>query len=278
MQSRRICIGCEFRYEAAIATAAVFQVQPHAAGWATVARQAWTTRPELRRHGYRDLYGNTCQRMTLPVGASTIRYDAVVEVPDATEDVDLEAAETPAEFLPDDVLVYTLPSRYILPDVLADEAWQLFASVKPGYRRVLAICDYVHGHLRFSHDTSTPLTTAADAHATGAGVCRDFTHLAITFCRALSIPARYVFGYLPEIDVPPLSEPMDFAAWMEVYLDGRWWTFDPRNNQQRKGRVLIGQGRDALDVAMVTTYGGPILRGMQVWAHEVDTEPGAEPP
>ena len=109
---------------------------------------------------------------------------------------------------------------------------------------------------------------AADAYAAGSGVCRDFAHVAITFCRALSIPARYVFGYLPEMDVAPVAEPMDFAAWMEVYLDGRWWTFDPRNNQARKGRVLIGRGRDAVDVAMVTTFGGPALRGMQVWAEE----------
>ncbi len=101
-----------------------------------------------------------------------------------------------------------------------------------------------------------------------AGVCRDFAHVAISFCRALSIPARYVFGYLPDMDVPPDPAPMDFAAWMEVYLDGRWWTFDPRNNAPRKGRVLIGRGRDAVDVAMVTTYGGPVLQSMQVWAEE----------
>ena len=126
----------------------------------------------------------------------------------------------------------------------------------------------------FQYGTSTPLTTAVDVYEQGVGVCRDFTHLAVTFCRALTIPTRYVFGYLPDIGVPPPYEPMDFCAWMEVYLGGRWWTFDPRNNMPRVGRVLIGRGRDALDVAMVTSYGSPTLKQMTVWADEVAAEVG----
>jgi len=265
---RRIRVGCEFRYTAEVETAAVFQIQPFGSALATVHREGWEIRPTADQHGYIDLYGNECQRLNLPVGDTMLRYDAVVTVPDATEEVDLDAGEMAAAQLPDDVLVYTLPSRYCLPDVLGDEAWRLFGSENPGYRRVQAICDHVHRHLRFDYGCSTPTTTAADAYAAGCGVCRDFAHVAISFCRALSIPARYAFGYLPDMDVPPASEPMDFAAWMEVYLDGSWWTFDPRNNAARKGRVLIGRGRDAVDVAMVTTYGGPVLHSMQVWAEE----------
>jgi transglutaminase-like putative cysteine protease len=266
--TRQVRVGCEFRYTAEVETAAVFQVQPSGTGPAIVLRQGWETLPAAHQQVYTDLYGNDCQRLSLPVGDSTLRYDATVEVPDATEDVDLDAAEVPAAQLPDDALVYTLPSRYCLPDVLGDEAWRLFGSEKPGYRRVQAICDHIHGHLRFDYGSSTSSTTAADAYAAGSGVCRDFAHVAISFCRALSIPARYVFGYLPDMDVPPDPAPMDFAAWMEVYLDRTWWTFDPRNNAARKGRVLIGRGRDAVDVAMVTTYGGPVLQSMQVWAEE----------
>ena len=266
--TRQVRVGCEFRYTAEVETAAVFQVEPSGAEPAMVIRQGWETRPAAHRHGYMDVYGNDCQRLNLPVGDTTLRFDAVVAVPDATEDVDLDAAEIPAAHLPDDVLVYTLPSRYCLPDVLGDEAWRLFGAEKPGYGRVRAICDHVHDHLSFSYGSSTPTTTSADAYAAGHGVCRDFAHVAISFCRALSIPARYVFGYLPDMDVPPDPAPMDFAAWMEVYLDGRWWTFDPRNNAARKGRVLIGRGRDAIDVAMVTTYGGPVLQEMLVWAEE----------
>jgi transglutaminase-like putative cysteine protease len=265
---RHVRVGCEFEYDAALDTAAVLQVEPYGGGPASVLRYEWSSSPEMQRRAYNDLYGNSCQRVVLPTGVSTLRYDALVGVPDATEAVDLDARETLAADLPDDALIYTLPSRYCLPDVLADEAWSLFAEVKPGYRRVKAICDHVNGALEFAYGSSTPLTTAADVHASGYGVCRDFTHLAITFCRALSIPARYVFGYLPEIEVPPMDEPMDFAAWFEAYLDGQWWTFDPRNNETRKGRVLIGRGRDALDVAMVTTFGGPVLNRMEVWAEE----------
>ncbi|MFL6127849.1 MAG: transglutaminase family protein [Mycobacteriales bacterium] len=253
-------------------TPAVVQVQPYDAGPAVVQRQAWDSDPDLPRRGYADLFGNGCQRLTLPAGTSTLRYDALVTVPDATEEVDLDAAETPVTELPDDTLTYTMPSRYVLSDVLGDEAWRLFGAMEPGYRRVAAICDHVNSHITFGYGSSTPLTTAADVYAAGKGVCRDFAHVALSFCRALNIPARYVFGYLPEIEVEPLPEPMDFAAWIEVYLDGTWYTFDPRNNEARKGRVLIGRGRDALDVAMVTTYGGPVLERMEVWAQEVTGE------
>jgi transglutaminase-like putative cysteine protease len=178
----------------------------------------------------------------------------------------------PVEELPDDVLHYTLPSRFCLSDMLSDTAWQLFGSIEPGWARVQAICDWVHTNIRFQYGTSNSMTTALDIYEQKVGVCRDLTHLAVTFCRALNIPTRYVFGYLPDIGVPPPDAPMDFCAWMEVYLDGRWWTFDPRNNMPRIGRVLIGRGRDALDVAMVTTYGSPRLQSMTVWADEVPAQ------
>ncbi|MBA3797974.1 MAG: transglutaminase family protein [Geodermatophilaceae bacterium] len=267
---RQVRVGCEFRYDAAIETPAVFQIQAYEGGPATLIRHSWETEPELSRHAYTDLYGNGCQRLDLPAGHSTVRYDAVVSVPDATEEVDLDAPELAVSDLPDEVLHYTLPSRYVLPDVIGGDVWERFGAVTPGYRRVQAIVDHVNGHLEFRHGSSTPLTTAADVHESGLGVCRDYAHLAITFCRALNIPARYVFGYMPDIEVEPLDAEMDFAAWMEVYLGDRWWTFDPRNNRTRKGRILIGRGRDALDVAMVTTYGAPLLTGMKVWSDEVE--------
>jgi transglutaminase-like putative cysteine protease len=270
MEARReVRVGCEFRWSAEVQTPAVFQVQPYEEGPAIVEQLGWETEPAVLRRGYRDLYGNACQRLVLPAGTSTIRLDALVSVPDATEEVRPDAPETPVGELPDEALIYTMPSRYVLPDVLGDEAWKLFGSLPPGYRRVAAVMDHVNSSIRFEMGSSTPLTTAADVWAAGRGVCRDFAHVALSFLRALNIPARYVFGYLPEIEVPASPEPMDFAAWVEVYLDGTWYTFDPRNNEARKGRVLIGRGRDALDVAMVTSYGGPVLERMEVWAEEV---------
>ena len=275
---RQVRVGCEFRYTAAIDTPAVFQVMPYDAGPAVVRTATWSGEPEVLRHGYTDLYGNACQRLTLPAGSSTLRFDALVTVPDATEEVDRDAPETPVTELPDDALMYTLPSRYVLSDELGDEAWDTFGSMRPGYSRVQAVVDHVNSALTFQYGASSPSTTAVDVWNARRGVCRDFAHVTLSFLRALNIPARYVFGYLPDMDVPPLPEPMDFAAWIEVYLDGTWYTFDPRNNSPRKGRVLIGRGRDALDVAMVTTYGGPILDSMVVWAEETGVDPVPLPP
>jgi len=269
MDSRRLAVGCDFTYEAAIPTLAIFQVQPARSAELRVRSEAWSSTPPLSLRGFTDLYGNPCTRVVLPIGTSIFRYSAGVDVADATEDADELARELAPEELPDDTLMYTLPSRYCLPDVLGDEAWARFGSRPRGYRRVQAICDYVHSHLTFRYGSSTAWSTAADVNSTRLGVCRDFTHLAISFCRALNIPARYVFGYLPDLDVPVDPAPMDFAAWMEVWLEDRWWTFDPRNNARRKGRVLIGRGRDASDVAMATTFGGPLLDSMTVRAEEV---------
>jgi transglutaminase-like putative cysteine protease len=264
--------GCEFHYEATWPTPTVIQVQPHQDGAHRVVHETWDLNPPLSLHTYYDLYRNTCQRLVMEPGNVVLRYDALVEVSGEPDEVAPDAAQMPVEELPDDVLVYTLPSRFCLSDVLSDQAWQRFGAIEPGWKRVQAICDWVHSNIRFQYGTSNSLTTAVDVCAQGVGVCRDFAHLAVTFCRALNIPARYVFGYLPDIGVPPPDAPMDFCAWMEVYLAGRWWTFDPRNNMPRIGRVLIGRGRDALDVAMVTTYGSPRLESMTVWADEVPAE------
>jgi transglutaminase-like putative cysteine protease len=261
-----IDVGCTFAYEVSVPTPAVFMVRPIGSQDQRIVDEHWNAAPVAPYRDYVDLYGNVCRRATLPAGKSTLRYDARVEVPDALDAIDRAAAQYPVDQLPDEALVYTLPSRYCLSDVLGDEAWRLFGSTPPNYERVQAICDHVNGSTRFAYGTSLPTTTAADVLANGVGVCRDFAHLAITFARALNVPARYVFGYLPDIDVGPVDAPMDFCAWFEAYLGGRWWTFDPRNNQRRRGRVVIARGRDALDVAMVTTYGGAILHDMAVRA------------
>jgi transglutaminase-like putative cysteine protease len=269
MAQRLIRIGCDFTFVAAVRTPVIFQVRPTESAGLAVNGEQWPTQPPLAIRWYTDLYGNPCARAVLPAGRSSFGYTAVATVPDAAEDADDTMPEIPPDALPDDTLMYILPSRYCLPDVLANEAWSRFGGLPPGYRRVQAICGYVHDHLTFQYGSTTSLSTAADVNAAGRGVCRDFTHLAISFCRALNIPARYVFGYLPDMDVPPDPAPMDFAAWMEVWLGGRWWTFDPRNNIRRKGRIVIGRGRDASDVAMATTFGGPDLESMSVQAEEV---------
>ncbi len=262
-------VGCEFTYRADVATHAVFLVEPRFDLGPRALNEQWTTTPRVGMSRYVDGYGNMCRRSTLSSGLSSWRYSATIEVRDDADPEDIDAWEVAPGELPDGALVYTLPSRFCPVQELADEAWRLFGSVTPGWRRVQAICDWVHGEITFGYLKTAPLATAADVLASRSGVCRDFAHLAVTFCRAVNIPARYAFGYLPDIGVPPTSDPMDFCAWMEVYLGGRWWTFDPRNNARRVGRTLIARGRDALDVAMVSTYGGPELVDMTVWADKV---------
>jgi transglutaminase-like putative cysteine protease len=262
-------VGFECVYVAEVPTHAVLVVEPRLDGQVLAIDETWFTEPKLGLSRYVDAFGNSCRRTTLPAERSTVRYDALVEVPATADRERLDAAEVRPQDLPDEALVYTLPSRFCPSDELADVAWSLFASVPPGWGRVQAICDWVHNEVRFGYGSSTPMTTAADVYQSRRGVCRDFAHLAVALCRALNIPARYVFGYLPDIGVPPVDEPMDFCAWMEVFLEGSWWTFDPRNNQRRVGRVLVARGRDALDVAMISTFGGPKLQSMTVWADEV---------
>ena len=265
----RIRVGCEFQYDATGYTPTVWQVRPRAEPMQRLVLESWGTSPPLPWSSYHDAYGNVCVRLTLPPGPVLLRYDAQVEVPGIADDSDKEAYQVPVESLPDEAMAFLLPSRFCLSDVLQQRAWDLFGGTQPGWPRVAAVCDWVHDNVQFVVGSSNPLTSALHVWDSRAGVCRDFAHLGLTLCRSLNIPARYVFGYLPDIGIPPPYAPMDFCAWFEAYLGGRWWTFDPRNNERRIGRVVIGRGRDALDVAMVTTYGAPILQTMTVWADEI---------
>jgi transglutaminase-like putative cysteine protease len=259
-------VGCEFRYDVTAPTMATLQVRPRSDSTHQLVSESWATDPPRPADEYSDFYGNPVKRLVMPVGPMMLRYDAVCEVPDEPDPDATAVEQCPVEDLPGELLHFTLPSRYCLSDELMGMAWDLFGHTPQGGARVQAICDWVHDNIGFQYGASNPLTTAVDVIKNRKGVCRDLTHVAITFCRAMNIPARYVFGYLPDLYVPENDDPMDFAAWMEVWLGDRWWTFDPRNNQARVGRVLIGRGRDALDVAMVTTFGAASFRSMTVWA------------
>jgi len=263
----RIRVGCRFDYETPGPVPSLWQVRPRGDGDHRVVTDTW--KPPADAHTYLDAYGNACDRLTLPPGRSTLRYDAVVEVPSSGDDADLGAQETPIDALPDEAFVHLLPSRFCWPDLLFDAAWDLFGATPPGWARAQAVSDWVHAQLRYEVGASTAVTTAMDVWESRTGVCRDFTHLGITLCRALNIPARYIGGYLPDIGVDPPDLAMDFCSWYEVWLGGRWWTFDPRNNEPRVGRVVVARGRDALDAAMVTTWGAAELLTMEVWADEV---------
>jgi len=259
-------VGCEFRYDVAAPTVATVQVRPRSDSTHRLVTESWSTQPAVPVDEYADIYGNPVKRLVMAPGDLVLTYDAVVAVPDRPDDDATAAPQASVDDVPGDLLHFTLPSRYCLSDELMATAWELFGQSAPGGARVQAVCDWVHDNIGFQYGASNPLTTSLDVFHNKKGVCRDLAHLAITFCRALNIPARYVFGYLPDLYVPANPDPMDFAAWMEVWLGDRWWTFDPRNNARRTGRVLIGRGRDALDVAMITTFGPATFRSMKVWA------------
>jgi transglutaminase-like putative cysteine protease len=259
-----LTVGCMFELDSVQPAAAIMQVAPCAEPGVRIAGERWDTHAD--HHGYSDLYGNRCERFELPAGHSQVAYEGQLVLAHPADLVAPDALELAVASLPHEVLSFVMPSRFCLPDELGHEAWQRFGALAPGWGRVQTIVDYVHDNLEWVAGASNPWTTAADAYRAGQGVCRDFAHLAITFCRALNIPARYVFGYIPTIGVPPPSEPMDFAAWFEAYLGGRWHTFDARNNTPRIGRVVVGRGRDAVDVALITSFGPLTLTGFEVRA------------
>jgi len=225
--------------------------------------------PSIPISGYRDGFGNWCNRITAPQGQVCISTDAIIRDSGLPDPIVPEAAQVSVEQLPDETLVFLLASRFCESDKLLDLAWELFGKTKPGWARVQAICDFSHSHISFGYEHARVTRTAAEAYQERRGVCRDFAHLAVAFCRALNIPARYCTGYLGDAGMAPPYPAGDFAAWFEAYLGNRWYTFDPRNNVPRIGRVLIARGRDAADVAMVTTFGPGQLDSFRVWADEI---------
>jgi transglutaminase-like putative cysteine protease len=225
--------------------------------------------PEIASADYRDVYDNVCTRVVAPSGRLTVSTDFIIRDSGVADAVEPGARQLKIEELPDDVLVYLLGSRYCETEHLATLAWSMFASVPAGWGRVQAICDYVHNQLTFGYQHASATRTAWEGFREQRGVCRDFAHLAITLCRCMNIPARYCTGYLGDIGIAPDPAPMDFSAWFEAYLGGRWYTFDARHNRPRIGRILMARGRDATDVALSTTFGQTQLKKFKVHTEEV---------
>lgn len=223
--------------------------------------EAWT---------YTDSFGNACTRIVAPQGLTTISTDFEIYDTGLPDVRPVDAMQHDIRDLPDDVLVFLLGSRYCDTDRLSDFAWAQFGGTPMGYARVQAICDFVHDHIEFDYQKADPLRTAHGGYSDRIGVCRDFAHLAITLCRCMNIPARYCTGYLGDIGVPAVPDPMDFSAWFEVYLGGHWYTFDARHNVPRIGRILMATGRDATDVALSTSFGRSFLSRFEVVTLEMD--------
>lgn len=228
------------------------------------------TEPAVPITHYRDGFGNWCSRIVAPAGRMLLTANGIVNDSGEPDAVVANALQHAVEDLPAETIVYLLGSRYCETDRLSQTAWQLFQKTTPGWARVQAICDFVHGHIAFDYLHARATMTAWDVYHEGKGVCRDYAHLAITFCRCMSIPARYCTGYLGDIGMPKPWADGDFAGWFEAYLGGAWHTFDARNNTPRIGRVLIARGRDAADVPITQTFGPNTLESFKVWTDEVD--------
>ncbi len=234
--------------------------------------------PGVALRAYRDNFGNACHRLMAPEGPVRFSADFLIRDSGLPDEVAPQAVQHPVDELPDDALLYLLGSRYCETEPLSDLAWSLFGGVPAGWQRVQAIVDYVHERLSFGYHHARPTRTAHEAHTEQVGVCRDYAHLAIAFCRCMNIPARYCTGYLGDIGVPALPAPMDFSAWFEVFLGGRWRTFDARHNRPRIGRILMARGRDATDAAITTAFGRADLTQFKVVTDEVlEPEAAAEP-
>jgi transglutaminase-like putative cysteine protease len=266
-----IRVGFEADFEFSNPTPVLLMMSLHPSRAASLrGSEHLTVEPHLAVSEYTDTYGNHCGRAVVPAGRVAFRNDALIE-DNGQPDVQVPGAvQHRIEDLPNDALQFLLASRYCEVDSQLEEtAWSLFGQLPPGWPLVQAICDFVHGHIVFDYSHARSNRTALDAFRERTGVCRDFMHLAITFCRCLNIPARYCTGYLGDIGVPPSAYPMDFSAWFEVYLGGKWHAFDARNNTPRIGRILMARGRDAADVALTTTFGMNNLTTFQVWTDKV---------
>lgn len=265
----RIRVGSELTFEFPQPTPLVAILNVHSSRVSDLEKPDYLiTSPSVPVEGYRDAFGNWCNRLLAPAGTFSMRTETIVRDAGQWDSIDPAAEQAQVHMLPAETLQFLLGSRYCDTDLLSDTAWQLFGAEPLGWARVQAIVDYVHTHLVFGYEHSRATRTAWEAFNERRGVCRDFAHLALSFCRCLNIPARYCTGYISDIGLPPPHSPQDFAAWIEVFLGGRWHMFDPRNNDPRIGRILVARGRDAADVPLTLTFGPNTLTGFKVITEE----------
>jgi transglutaminase-like putative cysteine protease len=268
-----IRVGYDIIFEYPVPTSVIAILHIHPSRGPSIRRSEYLlVEPRVQISEYFDGFGNRCSRLIAPAGQVRFWNDAVVEDSGQLDRQNPGVEQHEIYDLPDEALNFLIASRYCEVDRMLDIAWQLFGTTPKGWARVQAVCDFVNQHIHFDYFQARSTRTAYEAYQERVGVCRDFAHLAVTFCRCLNIPARYCTGYLGDIGVPATPDPMDFSAWFEAYLGREWRTFDARNNTPRIGRILMAHGRDAADVALLTSFGPSRLERFQVWTDEVGEE------
>ena len=264
-----IKIGFDIQFELPAPTPMILMLNVHPSRQADLrTAENIVVEPDIPITQFTDLYGNRCARVHAPAGEIRFTLEALIEDSGRPDEQSIDARQHPVEELPDETLTFLLTSRYCEVDKLSDIAWNLFGQTAPGWPRAQAICTWVHNHITFGYHFADSSKSAFDVYNDPRGVCRDYSHLAVAFCRCMNIPARYATGYMGDIGVPVVL-PMDFSGWYEVYLGGRWHTFDARHNFPRIGRIVMARGRDAADVALTTNFGRAILKKFFIISDEI---------
>jgi transglutaminase-like putative cysteine protease len=265
-------VGCSLCYEASVPTSVLFELKPRLEGRVLVMQEKLSLGIGLPPYEFQYSHGNITYRSTFMPGRNEIRHDALVGVSSLPDGREIQGAILTVGQLPFELLRYTLPSRYCDSDKLLNFAWNHFGQLPHGLPRVQAICDWVHNNIEYRFASGRPDLSASEFIERRYGVCRDFAHSAIALCRAFNLPARYVIGHLPDIGYVDPGTPMDFHAYCEIYLGQEWFTFDPRYNVPRIGRVKVAHGSDAVDGAFATIYGEANLTHFEVWAYQVNPQ------
>ena len=257
---------CNLKFQMGDSTPLILMLRPRSGLQQWVAREVYTLSPSVPVEEYTDIFGNLCQRMVAPAGEFSVYTSADVMTAD-TVDQAPGAFFVEIQNLPDTVLLYLLPSRYCESDRFGELAHDIVAGTQPGYEQVACIDRWVHNAIRYTPGSSNFPISAEEVNARGEGVCRDLAHLAIALCRSISIPSRLVVGYLYGL------YPMDLHAWFEAYVGGRWYTFDPTQEEIHSRRIAIAYGRDAADVSVFHQFGaGDILTNMDVRVELLSSE------
>jgi transglutaminase-like putative cysteine protease len=262
-------VGCHLVYETTAPTLILLVLKPRLDSTQLVHEEKLSFGLSLPPKEFEDSHGNITYRTMLTPGRNEIMHDAIISVSSLPDNAGLQDLPRPIDQVPPDLLRYTLPSRYCDSDKLLNFAWQNFGHIPHGLPRIRAICDWVHQNVEYRFGSGRPDLSASDIIDRRYGVCRDFAHVGIALCRAFNFPTRYVTGHLPDIGYVDPGTPMDFHAYFEAFVGEHWYTFDPRYNVPRIGRVKVAHGKDAVDGAFSTIYGAARLTHFEVWAYQI---------
>jgi transglutaminase-like putative cysteine protease len=242
---------CSLEFDIPTPTPFLLMLRPRNGDQQVITYEQYNYLPSLLVNEFTDTFGNFCQRLVAPAGPFSIHTSVTAETAERS-DIEPGAPFVEVNNLPIETLPFLLPSRYCESDRFSQAAADITAGFNPGYDQCAAIVEYIRQTVVYTPGESTELISATEVNQRVNGVCRDMAQLGIALCRALSIPARMVVGYLEGL------QPMDLHAWFEAYVGDRWYTFDPTQSNSDGGRIVVAYGRDGADVAIFTQFGSAV--------------------